>query len=75
MNFPDTSLISFLYALINTPTVGGIVVSILGGGIVLSVGLTLNWIARGGHVDEAEVYAYPTSALHHAHEHEEDHRR
>ncbi len=74
MNFPDTALISFLYSLINTPTVGGIVVTILGGGIVLAVGLTLNWIVRGGHVDEAEVYAYPTPALH-AHEHEAESKR
>ena len=70
MNFPDSALISFLYALINTPALGGIVVVLLGGGIVLSVGLTLRWIALGSRVDEPEIYAYPTSALHHGDEHE-----
>lgn len=74
MNFPDTAFISFLYRLINTPTIGGIVVSALGGGIALAVGLTLNWIVRGGHVEEVEVYAYPTPALH-AHEHDRERER
>jgi hypothetical protein len=64
MNFPETALISFLYAVINTPAVGGIVVGILTGGIVLTVGITLRWIILGGQTDELEVYAYPTSALH-----------
>jgi hypothetical protein len=70
MNFPETALFDFLYTLINTPSIGGIVVALLGGGIVLSVGLTLRWIVRGGQADEPEVYAYPTPALHHAHEQE-----
>ena len=69
MNFPDTALFSLLYALINTPGVGGIVVALLGGGVVLSIGLTLRWIVQGGKVDELEVYAYPTPALH-AHDEE-----
>jgi hypothetical protein len=64
MNFPDTALIRILYAFINTPSVGGIVVGLLGSGIVASVGLTLRWIARGGQADEPEIYAYPTTALH-----------
>ena len=67
MNFPETELIRILYAFLNTPSIGGIVVSILGGGIMVAVGLTLRWIIMGGHADEPEVYAYPTSALH-AHE-------
>lgn len=70
MNFPDTPLFSLLYALINTPGFGGIVVSILGSGVVLSAGLALRWIVQGGIADEPETYAYPTSALHHIHEHE-----
>jgi hypothetical protein len=64
MNFPDTTLVEFLYALINTPSIGGIAVGLLGGGIVLSVALTLRWIVQGGQADELEVYAYPTTALH-----------
>ncbi len=74
MNFPDTAFISFLYALINTPTIGGIVVGVLAGGIVLSVGATLRWIFQGGYADEEEVYAYPTPALHHHQEVEEERR-
>ncbi len=70
MNFPDTELIRLLYTFINTPSVGGVVVSILGGGIVTAVALTLRWIVKGGEVDEPEVYAYPTTALH-AHEPDE----
>lgn len=69
MNFPENALLTFLYALINTPSVGGVVVALLGVGVVLSVGLTLNWIVRGGQVDEPEAYAYPTPALH-AHDEE-----
>lgn len=75
MNFPDTEIISLLYALINTPTVGGVVVGVLATGIMLSVGITLRWIAQGGQVDEPEVYAYPTPALHSHHEDEETRRR
>lgn len=70
MNFPDTALISFLYAVINTPTVGGIIVGVLAGGITVSVGITLRWIIQGGQADEEEVYAYPTPALHAHHEEE-----
>ncbi len=68
MNFPDTTFFNTLYWLINTPTIGGIAVGILSGGIFLSIGLTLRWIAQGGKVDEQEVYAYPTEALHDHHE-------
>jgi hypothetical protein len=64
MNFPETELIRLLYLLINTPTVGGVVVSILGGSIIVVVGLTLRWIIKGGQADELEIYAYPTPALH-----------
>jgi hypothetical protein len=75
MNFPETALISFLYAVINTPAVGGIVVGLLAGGIALSVGFTLRWIVLGGQADEPEVYAYPTPALHTHHEDEGPRRR
>ena len=64
MNFPDTAFFTFLYRLINMPGIGSAIVLVLGSGIVLSVGLTLRWINRGGQVDELEEYAYPTPALH-----------
>ena len=63
MNFPDTSLATFLYWIINTPGVGGVAVGLLGAGIFLSVGLTLRWIARGGRVAEPEEYVHPTPTL------------
>ena len=72
MNFPDIELFRIMYAFLNTPSIGGIVVSILGGGITVAVGLTLRWIIMGGRADEPEVYAYPTTALH-AHENEAEH--
>ncbi|MFQ5422041.1 MAG: hypothetical protein ACE5FD_16800 [Anaerolineae bacterium] len=65
MNFPDTAIFTFLYRLINSPGIGSTMVLALGGGIVLSVGLTLRWINRGGQTDELAAYAYPTPALHH----------
>jgi len=65
MNFPDNTFFTLVYALINTPTIGGIVVGILATTIMLVVGTTLRWIVQGGQADEAEVYAYPTPALHH----------
>lgn len=64
MNFPDTSFFRFLYWLINSPGLGGIAVSLLGLGVVSSIGLTLRWIAKGSQIDEPEEYAYPTPVLH-----------
>lgn len=64
MNFPESPLFEFLYWLINTPPIGGIVVGLVGGGSLLAYGLTLRWIARGREADEQETYAYPTPALH-----------
>jgi hypothetical protein len=64
MNFPDNLLFAFLYWLINTPGLGGIIVGMLGVGMMLSVGLTLRWIVQGGELKEPEEYAYPTPALH-----------
>ncbi len=64
MNFPDTALFLFLYRLINTPGIGGLVVVLVGGGVLLSVALALRWIIQGGKADELEAYVYPTPALH-----------
>ncbi len=65
MNFPDTPFTQFLYALINTPSIGGIIVGILALTIVVSIFLTLRWISGGSDAEEMETYAYPTTALHH----------
>ncbi len=64
MNFPDNSIFRFLYWLVNTPGLGGLIVGLI---VVISVsafGGALNWIARGAQADELETYAYPTPALH-----------
>lgn len=64
MNFPDNAFFAFIYWLVNTPGIGGIIVSILGLGILLSVGLTLRWIIQGDLESEPEEFSYPTPALH-----------
>lgn len=63
-NFPDSPLFEFVYWLINTPGLGGIMASMVGGGILLVVGATLRWISKGGQAPETEEFAYPTPALH-----------
>ena len=65
MNFPDTPLTQLLYAFINNPGNGGIIVGILALIIVVSGFFTLRWVVRGANVEETESYAYPTTALHH----------
>ena len=65
MNFPDTPLTEFLYALINTPGIGGMIVILLAVSLIVAIFLTLRWIARGAEAEETEIYAYPTTALHH----------
>ncbi|MBW8011890.1 MAG: hypothetical protein FVQ83_11735 [Chloroflexi bacterium] len=64
LDYPDNPLIEFLYWLINTPGLGGIMASVVGGGILLAVGATLRWISKGGQALEPEEFAYPTPALH-----------
>ncbi len=66
MNFPmEYPIFQFFYWVVNTASLGGIAVSLVGGGSVLAYFLTLRWIAEGGRVSDAETYAYPTPALHH----------
>ncbi len=65
MKFPmDLPLFQFFYWLVNTAGLGGIAVSLVGGGSLLAYGLTLRWINLGSQANETETYAYPTSALH-----------
>ena len=65
MNIPESSLLDWLYTLINTPGVGSLIVVLLATGMLIAVALMLRWIARGAEADEPEEYAYPTPALHH----------
>ncbi len=67
---PDSLLFELLFWMINTPGMGGVFASLLGGGILLAIGVTLRWISKGGQESEVEEYAYPTPALH-AHESKE----
>ncbi len=67
MNFPMTQpIFQFFYWLVNTPGLGGIVLMTLLPGTALAIILTLNWIRKGGQVDEAETYSFPTPALFHS---------
>lgn len=65
MNFPmEYPLMRFLYWLINTPGIGGVIVGLVGTGSMVAYSLTLFWIKQGGDAEELEAYAYPTPALH-----------
>ena len=65
MNFPmQYPIFQLFYWLVNTAGLGGIAVSIVGGGSVLAYSLALRWIHKGGQAEEQETYAYPTPALH-----------
>lgn len=64
MNFPlDNPFYRFLYWLINTPTVGGIVAMFIMGGLVTAFVVALLWVVNGAKADEPESYTYPTSTL------------
>lgn len=66
MNFPmDEPFFRAVYWLMNTPGLGGIVVTSIVFIILLSVGLTLRWIVLGARAKETATYSYPTPALHH----------
>jgi len=68
MNFPlENPIFRFLYWLVNTPGLGGLVVGLIVMGCLGSFFAALRWIARGAQVDEPITYAYPTSALHDHH--------
>jgi hypothetical protein len=66
MNFPmDEPFFQAAYWLMNTPGLGGIVVTSIVFIFLLSAGLTLRWIALGARAKESTTYSYPTPALHH----------
>jgi hypothetical protein len=68
MNFPlEYPIFRFFYWLVNTPGLGGIAVSMVGGGSLLAYGLILRWIRQGADAKEVETYVYPTPALHDEH--------
>jgi len=64
MNFPlDNPFFQFAYWLVNTPSVGGLVVGMVGGLSITAYALTIRWILAGD-PEATDVYAYPTPALH-----------
>jgi hypothetical protein len=58
-------IFQFLYALVNTPGLGGIAVFLIASGSISMYAAALRWIHQGGKEDEKDVYSYPTPALHH----------
>ena len=63
MNFPDEPLFHFIYWIINTPSIGGLVVVLVSGMLLTSAIFTLYWVMRGAQADELDVYVYPTETL------------
>lgn len=64
MNFPlEYPLFEFLYWMINTAGLGGLIAIVLGGGSLTAYLLTLRWVKRGAEAEEVQTYAYPTPAL------------
>lgn len=62
MNFPmDNPLFQFAYWVVNTPMVGGIVVSGIGVAAIVVYALTLRWILSGPADPREEVSAYPSA--------------
>jgi len=65
MDIPfDNPILKYIYWLLNTPGVGGIVVGFIGASLVLSYGFMVKWISDGDKSPEDETYTYPTPALH-----------
>jgi len=65
LNFPlENPIFQFLYWLVNTAGLGGLVVGLIAVISVGAYGSALRWIARGAQAEEPETYAYPTPALH-----------
>lgn len=64
MRFPlEYPIFEFLYWLINTAGLGGIIALVLGAGSMAAYYLTLRWIRQGAEANEIQTYAYPTHTL------------
>lgn len=63
MNFPDEPFFRFVHWLIDTPSLGGLVVLIISSTMLIIFSLTLYWIMRGAEADEEDVYLFPTPTL------------
>ncbi|RME45441.1 MAG: hypothetical protein D6791_10755 [Chloroflexi bacterium] len=66
MNFPlENPFYQFVYHVMNTAGIGGLIVGVEALLIMVTVFFGLRHIAVGARADEPETYAYPTPALHH----------
>ena len=63
MSFPDEPLFHYIHWLIDTPSLGGIVVVTLSGLAVALFVAAIFWVVLGAQVNEDEVYTYPTPTL------------
>ena len=64
MNFPmELPVFRFIYWLLNTPGIGGLVVVLFIGGLVTTYLMVLRWVVMGARADESDQYPYPTSTL------------
>jgi len=72
MNFPlDNPFYHFVYQLVNTAGIGGLVVGVEALLIMIAVFFGLRYVSNGAQLDEPEAYAYPTPALH---QHDSEHK-
>lgn len=63
MNFPDEPFFRAIHWLIDTPTVGGVIVLSIISLISIVFATTIYWIMLGAKADEEDVYVYPTPTL------------
>ncbi|NOZ05635.1 MAG: hypothetical protein GXP41_04690 [Chloroflexi bacterium] len=69
MNWPmDVPFFRFVYYIVNTAGIGGILVGLIATTSLVSYFLTLRGIIGAGNEAEQEEYTYPTPALTHEHE-------
>ena len=78
MNIPESELINWLYWLVDTPTIGGVIVGVIATITVLFYTASIFWVQQDQQdqqVNKLEKYPYPTPALHHEEEDEEEERK
>jgi len=68
MNWPmDVAFFRFMYFIVNTAGIGGILVGLISAISITAYALTLRNIAKSASEPETEEYAYPTPRLTHEH--------
>lgn len=60
MNFPlQYPLFQFFYWLVNTPSVGGVIVILVGGACTTGAFLLLRWISLAAKSEASEAFSFP----------------